>query len=118
MTYIYRNGVSNIANHIIELVEPDAVNFMKGFQSLSQCEKKIVTYLLSQDGKKFFGTNVELCDELGNKYSYNSEVSLALKRLNDIQVIVLHEPVKWYNREVELSENWINALVQIGEEKV
>ena len=101
----------------IEMNEDEAVWFMKGFQKLSQCEKNIVTFLLSQPDHSYFGTNVSLAEQMENPYSYNSEMSRALSQLSGKAIVIIHEPVKWYNRVIELSENWIEQMITFGKEE-
>lgn len=101
----------------IEMNQDEAVWFMKGFQKLSTCEKNIVTFLLSQPDHSFYGTNVSLAEQLENPYSYNSEMSRALSRVSSKRIIKIHEPVKWYNRVIELSENWIEQMIAFGKEE-
>lgn len=95
----------------------EAVWFMKGFQKLTACEKNIVIFLLSQPDRSFFGTNVSLAEHLENPYSYNSEISRALGRLSSKGIVIINEPVKWYNRIFELSEKWIEQMISFGKEE-
>ena len=101
----------------IEMNQDEAVWFMKGFQKLSTCEKNIVTFLLSQPDQSFYGTNVSLAEQMENPYSYNSEMSRALTGVSSKGIVIIHEPVKWYNRVIELSENWIEEMIAFGKEE-
>ena len=103
--------------NIIELVEPDAISFMKGFYSLTHCEQKIITFLLGQEEKSYFGTNASLSKEMGEKWSYNCVISTSIVHLEEEGIVITHVPSKWYNRRIELSESWIESLVKLGEKQ-
>lgn len=107
-------GDDTVRRNIIELVEPDAIYFMKGFYSLTHCEQKIITFLLGQEDKTYFGTFASLGVDMGEKWSYNCVVSPAMNHLEKEGIVIQHAPSKWYHRRIELCEEWIERLVEIG----
>ncbi len=103
-------------NSFVEMSENEAVDFMKGFQKLTASEKKIITFLLSKPDHAYTGTFTEIAQLLGTKNSYASEMSRAMGRVSEKGIVTIHEPIKWYTRRIELSEEWRDKLIAFGKE--
>ena len=101
--------------HIGNLDPTDAWLFMKGFETLSKSEKTIILYLLELDENTFYGTNVLLAQNIEYKYSYNSEISRALAKLQKLRIIHIEPPTHWYEKKIILQTNWVSLLIKIGE---
>lgn len=104
-------------NSFVEMSENEAVDFMKGLQKLTSSEKKIITFLLSKPDHAYTGTFTEIAQIIGTKYSYSSEISRAMGRVSERGIVTIHEPLKWYIRKIELSEDWRDKLIALGKEE-
>ena len=104
-----------LLEHITKLEPTDAWLFMKGFESLSKCEKNIILYLLELDEHTYYGTNTRLAQQIEYKYTYHSEISRALSKLEKLKIIRIYPPAYWYEKKIVLQNNWVSLLVKLGE---
>lgn len=104
-------------NSFVEMNENEAIDFMKGFQKLTEGEKKIITFLLTMQDHAYTGTLTDIAQIVGTKNSYASEISRAMGRVSEKGIVTIHEPIKWYIRKIELSEDWRDKLIAFGKEE-